>query len=72
MTDEMRKYYASIDTAVSGAEMRSLPMSRYEVIKKWAEDDVRADSKTRDPKEFQSDVEFRIYLLLVVDYSKAV
>ena len=69
MSNEQFKYYASIQTSISGTELKSIPPKRYDEIEKMAYEDVKAGKKARPKSEFKTNAEYRSYLLNLVDFA---
>lgn len=69
MSDEQFKYYTSIQTSITGAELKSIPPKRYDDIEKMAYEDVKAGKRAKPKSDFKTDAEYKSYLLNLVDFA---
>ena len=69
MSDDMYKYYTSIKASITGPEMKSIKPERFSIIEKMAYEDVKAGKKARSESAFESNAEYKSYLLNLVDFA---
>ena len=69
MTDNMFKYYTSIKSSVSSADLKKISPERYDFIEQQAYDDVQHERKARGQSFFKNAEEHKAYLLNLIDFA---